>query len=109
MSAVEADFGIISTENVCLNHFYCMPNKLFEYVHSEIPILVNALEDCRNFVEKNRVGMAVKEETTESWKEAVMSLSQKNKSSFISNLIQVKEIYNWQNEEKKLLEFYNNL
>ena len=104
-----ADYGMISTENVCLNHFYCMPNKLFEYSHAEIPILVNALEDCRNFVEGNGIGMAVKEETPESWRQAVLELSKIDKSEFTSNLKKVKEIYNWQNEEKKLLEFYNKI
>ena len=101
-----ADYGLISVENICLSYYYCMPNKLFEYVQAEIPILVNALEDCRNFVEGNGIGLAVKEETPESWREAVLELSKRDKSEFTSNLKTVKEIYNWQNEEKKLLEFY---
>tara|TARA_B100000768_G_C11284977_1_gene381816 strand:+ start:16243 stop:17367 length:1125 start_codon:yes stop_codon:yes gene_type:complete len=104
-----ADYGLISVENICLSYYYCMPNKLFEYVQAEIPILVNALEDCRNFVEGNGIGMAVKEETPESWRQAVLELSKIDKSEFTSNLKKVKGIYNWQNEEKKLLEFYKKI
>lgn len=102
-----ADYGLISVENICLSYYYCMPNKLFEYAQAEIPILVNALEDCRSFVEGNGIGVAVKEETPESWREAVIELSKRDKSEFTENLKKVKEIYSWQNEEKKLLEFYN--
>lgn len=102
-----ADYGLISVENICLSYYYCMPNKLFEYAQAEIPILVNALEDCRSFVEGNGIGVAVKEETPESWREAVIELNKRDKSEFTENLKKVKEIYNWQNEEKKLLEFYN--
>ena len=53
--------------------------------------------------------MAVKEETPESWRQAVLELSKIDKSEFTSNLKKVKGIYNWQNEEKKLLEFYKKI
>ena len=27
-----ADVGIHPIENTCLNHFYCLPNKIFQYI-----------------------------------------------------------------------------
>lgn len=104
-----ADFGLISVENICLSYYYCMPNKLFEYTQAEVPILVNALKDCTEFVEHHGIGMAVKEETIESWKETVITMSKTNSSDYLENIKDAKLKFNWEIEEKKLVAFYNKI
>ncbi|NJM15587.1 MAG: glycosyltransferase family 4 protein, partial [Bacteroidales bacterium] len=36
-----AVFGISVEENLGLNYFYALPNKLFTYIHAEIPVLTS--------------------------------------------------------------------
>lgn len=46
-----ADLGTIPYQRFGLNHEYSTPNKLFEYMHLGIPIIVNDLPEIRRIVE----------------------------------------------------------
>ena len=52
-----ADIGIIPYPSIDLNSRLCTPNKLFEYIVAEVPILANDLPELRNFVVGNGFGM----------------------------------------------------
>ena len=48
-----ADFGIIPYPAIDLNTKYCTPNKMFEFVSAEIPIIANKdLITVANFLKK---------------------------------------------------------
>lgn len=101
-----ADYGVISTQNLCLNNYYCMPNKLFEYIHAEIPILTNNLFDCRNMVEGHGLGVVAEEYSKEALLAAVEEISKYPKEHFVPNLKKMKEIFSWEKEEQKLIALY---
>jgi glycosyltransferase involved in cell wall biosynthesis len=54
-----ADIGLIPYEAVDLNTTYCNPNKMFEYIQAELPILANDLPSLKRFVEKTHFGKIV--------------------------------------------------
>jgi glycosyltransferase involved in cell wall biosynthesis len=101
-----ADYGVISTQNLCLNNYFCMPNKLFEYIHAEIPILTNNLFDCRNMVEGYKLGVVAEEYSREALVKAVDEISHLPKSHFVPNLKKMKDEFCWEKEEKKLIALY---
>jgi glycosyltransferase involved in cell wall biosynthesis len=101
-----ADYGVISTQNLCLNNYYCMPNKLFEYIHAEIPILTNNLFDCRNMVEGHGLGIVAEEYSKEALIKAVDEIAQYPKSHFVPNLKKMKDQFSWEKEEIKLIDLY---
>ena len=101
-----ADFGILFYENNCLNHYYCSPNKMFEYLMAEIPVIVSNLYEMRKIVEENRIGVVAKENTPEGLKEAIKKAIQLDKEELKQNIKRVKEIYNWQEQEEVLLKVY---
>lgn len=45
-----ADFGILFYENNCLNHNYCSPNKMFEYLMAEIPVIASNLYEMKRLI-----------------------------------------------------------
>jgi glycosyltransferase involved in cell wall biosynthesis len=51
-----ADVGIHIIQNTCLNHFYCLPNKVFEYAVAGKPVIVSNFPDIVN--EFSEVGSA---------------------------------------------------
>jgi glycosyltransferase involved in cell wall biosynthesis len=40
-----ADWGLVLIENSCLSYYYCLPNKLFECVQAEIPVIASNLKE----------------------------------------------------------------
>lgn len=53
------DVGVTMLEDVCLNHRYALPNKLFEYLMAELPVLASDLPEIRKVVVPHDVGRVV--------------------------------------------------
>lgn len=104
-----ADFGILFYENNCLNHEFCSPNKVFEYIMAEIPVIVSNLYEMKRLVEFNKIGIVSKENTINGLKEAVDKAMVLDKKELISNIQELKKIYNWEEQEKVLLNVYKEL
>ena len=49
-----ADLGSSLIQNTCKSYFYCMPNKLFEYLMTGLPVLVSDMKEMKEFVEKKK-------------------------------------------------------
>lgn len=60
-----ADVGICLTDNSCLSHYYSLPNKLFEYLHAGLPIIVNPLLEQEQLVKRFGCGWVAPEDDTE--------------------------------------------
>ncbi len=54
-----ADIGVALIENISTSYYYALPNKLFEYIMAEIPVIVSDLPQMKEVVEKYDVGYAV--------------------------------------------------
>ena len=101
-----ADFGLLFYENTCLNHYFCSPNKMFEYLMAEIPVIVSNLYEMKRLVEKNRIGVVAQKNTPNGLKKAIKEAVLLNKVELKENILKVKKIYNWEEQEKVLLKIY---
>lgn len=52
----QADLGISFEEDLGLNYRYSLPNKLFDYIMAEIPVLVSDLPEMKSVVLESKVG-----------------------------------------------------
>ena len=104
-----ADFGILFYENSCLNHYYCSPNKMFEYLMAEIPVIVSNLFEMKRLVEDNNIGVVAEENNTKGLKKAIEEAVLLDQNELQKNIQKVKKIYNWEEQEKVLLEVYKEL
>ena len=52
-----ADLGVIPYQAICLNNYYCTPNKLFEFIAAEIPILSAKLPSIENLLNEFQIGV----------------------------------------------------
>ena len=57
-----ADVGICLTDNSCLSHYYSLPNKIFEYLHAGLPIIVNPLLEQKQLVDEFCCGWVAPED-----------------------------------------------
>jgi len=104
-----ADFGILFYENNCLNHYYCSPNKMFEYIMAGIPVIASNLYEMKRLVENNKIGVVAQQNTPEGLQVAIEEAIKLNQEELQENLKKVKEVYNWEEQEKVLLNLYKGL
>ncbi len=98
-----ADVGLNTAINNCLNHYYCLPNKIFEYIQSELPILTNDLQDCSALINTYGVGSIIHEFTPKGINDAIDEMLHLNLDELHLNLKKAKEHLHW-DEEKKILQ-----
>ncbi|GAB5477332.1 MAG: glycosyltransferase [Marinobacter nauticus] len=104
-----ADYGILFYEDTCLNHRYCSPNKIFEYLMAGLPVLTSNLYEIRRLVEKEGVGIVAEENTVESFRNAVIASLEQDYSAIQANVFNARKKYCWEEQEKVLKEVYDNI
>ena len=102
-----ADVGLLLYENTCRNNYLCSPNKLFEYINSEIPFICSPLFELSRIVKKFRVGTILKRNDSESLMQAIQSCK-KNDQSYDS-FFRLKDLFSWEVQEQKLIELYQRI
>lgn len=104
-----ADFGISTIEASCLSYKYCLPNKMFEYIMAEVPVIVSDLPEMKNIVQNNHIGIIMKSNDKEGIKKAITEAITLDQNQLKHNLQNLKKIYNWEEQEKILLKVYKEL
>ena len=104
-----ADFGISTIEDICLSYRYCLPNKMFEYLMADIPVIVSNLPEMKKLIKEYKVGVVAKENTPKGLKEAIQEAVKLDKKELQQNIQKVKELYNWEKQEEALLKVYREL
>lgn len=52
----DADLGVHPLPRSSMNHEFALPNKLFEYLHARLPVVVSDVQSMSNFVTRFEVG-----------------------------------------------------
>lgn len=104
-----ADSGIHVIKNTCLNHNYCMPNKLFQYAMAGLPVIVSNMKEMRDFVLANKIGVVVEEDTVDSVDKAIEKLLVMDLAALKENAIMAAFENSWEHQEQKMRVVYQKL
>ena len=104
-----ADLGLSIEEDLGLNYRFALPNKLFDYIQANVPVLITDLPEMAALVQKYQIG-----EITASLKPEALAQKIKNsltdtvkRETWKENLkVAAKELI-WEKEEKVLIEFFS--
>jgi glycosyltransferase involved in cell wall biosynthesis len=104
----QAALGISLEENLGLNYYYALPNKLFDYIQARIPVLVSDLPEMRRIVMDYGVGQVLRDREPEGLARQVneMMSSAEQREKWQKNLELAARQLNWENEVEKLREVY---
>jgi glycosyltransferase involved in cell wall biosynthesis len=102
---VDADVGLSLTENVALNNYLCLPNKLFEYVACGVPPVVSAFPELGRFVDEFDCGWKIQPDAG-ALRDLVEGMTAEDVAAKRNNTRNASLLYCWQEEEKVLLEMY---
>ncbi|HEV7620969.1 MAG TPA: glycosyltransferase, partial [Flavisolibacter sp.] len=107
----QALLGITLFEKQGLSNYYSLANRFFDYIHAGIPQICADYPVYKQINDEFEVAVLVPDMSPESIATAINKLLNnaplQNKLS--NNCYPARQIYNWQNEEKKLIRFYHNL
>jgi glycosyltransferase involved in cell wall biosynthesis len=103
--------GLVTLHPV-INYVDALPVKMFEYMSAGLPVIASNFPLWKRIVEGNRCGLCVDPLDPQAIAEAIDYL--------VSHPIEAGQMgrngqkavlkhYNWENEEKKLIDFYNGL
>jgi len=100
-----ADIGISLEEDLGLNYRYALPNKLFDYLHAEVPVLVSNLPEMKKIIDTYKFGEIIQNRNPKLLAKQIEEFDFRKHSEEIIN---AKNILNWENEEQKIISIYQN-
>ena len=101
-----ATIGISLEEGLGLNYKYALPNKIFDYIHAEAPIIVSNLPEMKKIVEHFKVGEILMTRTSNDLANLIQEVSSKN---YKEALILAKKELNWDREQEVLINLIKNI
>jgi len=107
-----ANLGIIPYPgNISLNHYYCTPNKLFEFIEAGIPICANDLPELRRIIRGKAIGDVYPMDTPEEIAYAMDECRRRCAGGEFqdSSLQAAREEFSWDRQGEKLLDLYSRL
>lgn len=93
-----ADMGVSLERNLGLNYYYALPNKLFDYIRMQIPVLVSPFPEMRRIVEEHAVGELLEDTDSKGIATGIKKVLAKPKSEYKANLKRAAQELNWENE-----------
>jgi glycosyltransferase involved in cell wall biosynthesis len=104
-----ATLGLSLEEDLGLNYRYALPNKLFSYIHAQVPVLVSDLPEMKKIVEHYQIGEILHQRTPSGLATQINEMI--NDSSKVvkwrGNLRVAANELSWEKEEIRLLNLYH--
>ncbi|MCC5664228.1 glycosyltransferase [Nostoc sp. CHAB 5784] len=108
----ECDIGLSPFISVCFNTKYCLPNKFFEYMMAGLALCSSDLIEMRYLTEKLHNGVLFDSKQPEALSNVLNELlaspdklDEMRQQSYYAAV----DEYNWENEQKKLIDYYTRL
>jgi len=101
-----ADIGLTIDKDTNINYRYSLPNKLFDYIQSGVPVLASPLVEIAQIIDKYQVGECIENHNPESLATKINSMIN-NKGQLLiykQNCKEAAKVLNWENEKEKLIE-----
>lgn len=100
-----ADHGLCLLEKGSLSMYYALPNKLFEYLYSNLTIIASDFPEINKVLGNLKAGVVCDVDSEEDILKKIEKLRLLQKPHLIKNL----EPYSWSSQKKKLGQIYNDL
>jgi glycosyltransferase involved in cell wall biosynthesis len=105
------DLGLSLDKGTNLNYEYSLPNKIFDYIQCQVPLMVSNRKVVAQIIQENNIGVVFENHDPKEMAQIVtQALSDKKQYAlWKENLILAADKYTWENESITLKNFYQNL
>lgn len=106
-----AKVGLNMNANLGASFYYSLSNRFFDYMHAGIPQITMNYPENKKIFEQFEIGVLIDDLEPQTICNAANTLLSDDRlyQRLSQNCMQAREVYNWQNEEKKLIAFYKSL
>lgn len=104
-----ADLGLSFEEDTCLAYRYSLPNKIFDYVNAEIPVLVSDLPEFKKIILQYSIGSVIQSRKPIAIANQMKFLLSNSDKNLHSKIKLAKKEFSWSKEEKKLFSIFNSI
>jgi len=106
-----SDFGLSLDKDSNLNYKYSLPNKLFDYIQAQLPILASNLPEVRKIVEHYGIGKVTPSHSIDDLRKSMKSMVSDDTQLALwkENLKFAASELCWENEEKKLFDIFKDV
>ncbi len=101
-----ADIGISLEEDLGLNYKFALPNKIFDYLEAEVPVITSDLPEMKKLIQAFQVGEILFKRTPEELAKKIREIHTK---SYITNIKKAKKTLHWDKEKLVLIQLFQNL
>lgn len=107
----QADLGLSLEEDKGLNYRFALPNKLFDYIQAEVPVLVANLPEMEKLINQYQVGEIIENHTPEHIASKIKSMLANEPQIAIwkANSKKAAQELNWEKETQFLKGFLNDV
>ncbi len=102
-----ADISLVYIEPVCLSYEYALPNKLFESIQAEVPILGIDLVEISRIVRQNDIGVTFA--NNDDMLDKLRNINSETIARWKERLKLIKAEFSWHSEKSHLIELYDEL
>ncbi len=106
-----ADFGVYAMQNICLNHEYARPTKLFEMTMAGLPVAIASLTEMRRFIERTGTGIVMDETEPKDIARAMREVYARREElkPTPTRLAEIFAEFGWPSQARKLRDLYSSL
>ncbi len=103
-----SDLGVSLEENIGLNYYYALPNKLFDYIRAGIPVLASPLPEIKRVVNKYQIGRCIEKHDGRHIADRIDEIfaNTKELEDYKINLQTAASELTWENEKLVLLSLF---
>ncbi len=109
--AQKAAIGLGLAEKEGINQYHALPNKFTDYMHAGLPQIAMDFPEYRKINDQYRIALLLDKLSVEIVVKAIIALmnDENLRHDFHENALKAREVYCWQKEELKLVDFYKKL
>jgi glycosyltransferase involved in cell wall biosynthesis len=105
----QADLGLSIEEDLGLNYRFALPNKLFDYIQAQVPVLITNLPEMAAIVNQYQIGEITESLEPRHLAEKIMDAlnNDEKRKVWKNNLPLAAKELTWENEEKVIWEIFS--
>jgi glycosyltransferase involved in cell wall biosynthesis len=103
-----ADVGLCLIENTCLSYYLSLPNKLYEYIINDVPVIVSDFPVMGRVIDEYGCGWKVAVDQNDLYS-LIKSISKCEIDAKRERAKKYRKKIGWEHEEKVLINFYRNM